>query len=207
MNRQIRDRPLARLLVLGILVAVAACAESQPSKFYVLSSLKASEAGAVPGGTQKKPLAVGVGPITMPEYLDRPQVVTRSSPTKLSLAEFDRWAEPLTPLFTRVMVENMSVLLASERVYGLPRRSGGRLDYQVEIDVFRFDSDASGEVFLTARWTLYGTSRQRPLRIRQTTITESAGSAANVESLAAAMSRAVEQLSREIAREIEAQRA
>ncbi len=206
MKRHTRYRLLALLLSLGLIGAVAACAETQPSQFYVLSSLEASSAGAAPGSAKAKPVSVGAGPITMTEYLDRPQIVTRTSPTKLSLAEFDRWGEPLTPLFGRVMAENMSVLLASERVYPLPRRDGGRLDYRVQIDVVRFDADQTGQVILSSRWTLYEGTGQRPLKVGRTTITEAAGSAGDFEGVAAAMSRAVERLSREIAREIGSRR-
>ncbi len=125
---------------------------------------------------------------------------------ELSLAEFDRWGEPLASLLGRVTAENLSVLLASERVYQLPRRGGERLDYRVQIDVFRFDADKSGQVFLSARWTLYDTRGQQPLKVGRTTVTEAAGSAGDFEGVAAALSRAVERLSRDIAREIGARR-
>ncbi len=206
MTQNLRYRPLAILLSLGLIGALTACAETQPAQFYVLSSLEASKTVTVPASAKTKPASVGVGPIVLPEYLDRPQIVTRTSPTKLSLAEFDRWGEPLASLLGRVTAENLSVLLASERVYQLPRRGGERLDYRVQIDVFRFDADKSGQVFLSARWTLYDTRGQQPLKVGRTTVTEAAGSAGDFEGVAAALSRAVERLSRDIAREIGARR-
>ena len=67
--------------------------------------------------------AVGIGPVTLPQYLDRPQIVERTGPNSLKIAEFDRWAEPLNNTVPRILVQNISQLLQSDRVYALPRRT------------------------------------------------------------------------------------
>ncbi|MDJ0942529.1 MAG: PqiC family protein [Kiloniellales bacterium] len=187
------------LAVLVLSCILAACAESQPSRFYLLSSLPPAEAGE-----SAKPLSVGVGPISMPEYLNRPQIVTRDSSTKLALAEFDRWGEPLDELFSQAMAANLSALLKTERVYRLPRRRTASLDYQVEIDIFRFDAEATGLVQLTARWSLYGKGGKKLLKTGTANLTEQAGP--TPEDLAEGMSRVVERFSRNIAGEIGSRR-
>ena len=179
----------------GLCWLLAACAESQPSRFYLLSSLPPEDTADA-----SKPLSVGVGPISMPEYLNRPQMVTRGGGTKLELAEFDRWGEPLDELFGRVMSENLSALLGTERVYRLPRRRTGTLSYQVEIDIFRFDADENGLVYLTARWSLFGKGGRDLIKTGKATFTKQAGPSA--ENLAEGMSDVVEQFSRRIASEI-----
>ena len=195
MNCDISARRFGLLALFGLCWLLSACAESQPSRFYLLSSLPPEETA-----NSSKPLSVGVGPISMPEYLNRPQMVTRDGGTKLALAEFDRWGEPLDELFGRVMSENLSALLGTERVYRLPRRRTGNLSYQVEIDIFRFDADETGLVYLTARWSLYGKGGKKLIKTGKATFTKQGGSSA--EDLAQGMSDVVEQFSRRIASEI-----
>ena len=48
---------------------------------------------------------IGVGPVTVPDYLDRPQIATRSSSSSLQFSEFDRWAEPLEKNLMRVLAD------------------------------------------------------------------------------------------------------
>ena len=195
MTQTTRPRHLGLLALLALSCILAACAESQPSRFYMLSSLPPAEATG-----SGKPLSVGVGPISMPEYLNRPQIVTRESETKLALAEFDRWGEPLGDLFSQVVAANLSSLLETERVYSLPRRRTASLDYQVEIDIYRFDADQTGLIYLTARWSLYGKGGKKLLKTGTTSLTEQAGP--SPDALASGMSRVVESFSRSIASEI-----
>ncbi len=195
MTQTTRPRHVGLLALLAVTCILAACAESQPSRFYLLSSLPPAEASG-----SGKPLSVGVGPISMPEYLNRPQIVTRETDTKLALAEFDRWGEPLGELFSQVMAANLSSLLKTERVYSLPRRRTASLDYQVEIDVYRFDADQAGLVHLTARWSLYGKGGKKLLETGTVSFTEPGGR--SPDALADGMSRVVERFSRSIASEI-----
>lgn len=199
MTRITSPRHAGLLAVLALTCILAACAESQPSRFYMLSSLPPAEASG-----SGKPLSVGVGPISMPEYLNRPQIVTREGETKLALAEFDRWGEPLGELFSQVMAANLSSLLKTERVYSLPRRRTASLDYQVEIDIYRFDADQLGLIYLTARWSLYGKGGKKLLKTGTASLTEQAGR--SPDALADGMSRVVERFSRSVASEIGSQR-
>jgi len=199
MTRITSPRHAGLLAVLALTCILAACAESQPSRFYMLSSPPPAEASG-----SGKPLSVGVGPISMPEYLNRPQIVTREGETKLALAEFDRWGEPLGELFSQVMAANLSSLLKTERVYSLPRRRTASLDYQVEIDIYRFDADQLGLIYLTARWSLYGKGGKKLLKTGTASLTEQAGR--SPDALADGMSRVVERFSRSVASEIGSQR-
>jgi hypothetical protein len=90
----------------------------------------------------------------MPPYLDRPQIVTRTSRAKLTLAEFDQWAAPLSDTIPRVLAENLSLLVPTERVILHPWPRTIDPDYQVIVEVFQFDQNPGGPVVLTARWSL-----------------------------------------------------
>ncbi len=193
-------RRSAAVALLAAATAISACAKTEPSTFYTLSSLRTSSA-AKPA-SQDGALAVGVGPITLPQYLDRPQIVTRSSPNRMGLAEFNKWAEPMSDIFSRVMTENLSILIGSQNVVSLPRRRLVPLDYQVEIEVSQFDTEETGRTVLAARWSLFGKDSEKPLLTRNSVITDNAANAQSYDSVVASMSRTVEALSREIAEAI-----
>lgn len=188
---------------LGIVaVLLTGCGRSRPTNFYLLSSL-----GQAPRGHESDGLegtkAVGIGPVAFPEYLNRPQIVTRSSGHRLLLAEFDRWAEPLGQRFSRVLVENLSALLHTERITVLEWKNARRVDYRVTIEVLHFERRPDGHVALDARWAVLDAEGAEITPVRLSRITASAEEM-NYEALAAAMSATVESLSREIASAISA---
>ena len=142
-------------------------------------------------------LALGVGPVTLPAYLDRPQLVTRTGQDALDLAEFDRWAEPLKVGIPRVLGDNLAALLGTNRVSVFPWGKAQTARYQVVVDVTRFEGKAGGTVVLGARWRILG-SDGAELLVKQATITEAAGAAGSA-ALVAAMNRALGALSRDLA--------
>jgi uncharacterized lipoprotein YmbA len=149
--------PLTFIAIGVILLSVAGCA-SAPSRFYVLSPAAESMQTATGPGRE---IAVGIGPVTLPEYLDRPQIVTRTSRNELRLAEFDRWAEPLRDNFTQVLRENLAALLPSQRVVAYPWKRATPIDYQITVTVTRFEWVAGGDSVLSVRWSLLaGDGRQ-----------------------------------------------
>src|SRR5262245_33951851 len=91
-----RREPMCRCLaawvlaLLGVcLLGLSGCRSSPPPRFYVLPSLTSADT-ALPAAPRD--LTIGVGPVSLPPYLDRPQIVTRASRAKLELGEYDQWA-------------------------------------------------------------------------------------------------------------------
>jgi hypothetical protein len=148
-------------------------------------------------------VSVGVGPIEFPKYLDRPQIVTRGSQNRLYFGEFDRWAEPLEQNFARVLAENLAALLSTDDVVQYPWKRSARIDYQIIVTVNRFDAMMGGDTVLHARWTVCDGDGQTLVPPRASRIAEPAASA-DYEAIVQAGSRALEQLSRQIATEIPA---
>ena len=86
-----------------------------PSRFFALASLpRTGQRAQDAAGTNA--LALGIGPIKFPGYLDRQQFVTRISQNRFAVAENDRWAEPLEENFSRVLSQNLSILLQTDRM-------------------------------------------------------------------------------------------
>ncbi len=188
----------ARLaLITATLTIVGACEKTEPSRFYLLSPITASGASGsiVPAHPD---LALAIGPIQLPKHLDRAQIVTLSSPNRIELAEFDRWAEPLSENFTRVLAENLSVLLGTQRILVYPSSRNFPFDYQVVIDVSRFELARSGMVKLSARWRILD-PKERSLVLMRKSSSNRPILGSGFEPTAAAMSDAVAELSRNIA--------
>jgi uncharacterized lipoprotein YmbA len=191
-----------RLVIPAVLAAgltLAGCADGQPTRFYTLAALSETPGEAMPA--LPSDLTVGVGPVTLPPYLDRPQLVTRAGDNRMVLADFDSWVEPLQGMFARVLAENLTVLLETDDVLLLPQNRPVDLDYQVEVDVTRFDVDASGNAALDARWWVFGRDGEKLLRSGRSTITEPT-QAGDYTAAAAALSHALGTMSQEIAQAI-----
>ena len=186
--------------VVGVLVALVVClsacaGKSASSKFYVLSSLPQSALSAAEG------TAIGVLPVAMPDYLDRPQIVTRASENEIKIDEFSRWAEPLKESFTRALVQNLSSLLDTAKVIKTTGSTGFPMALQVGVEVVQFDGTLGGDVVLIVKWGLFGEGGKKLLIAKRSSFKEPTG-AATYEALVAAESRAVAALSREIAEAI-----
>jgi uncharacterized lipoprotein YmbA len=190
---------LAILAVLAAGLTLASCADNQPTRFYTLSPLTDASDGKPPKALAD--LTIGVGPVTLPPYLDRPQLVTRVGGNRMVLADFDSWVEPLQGMFARVLGENLALLLGTDDVLMLPQRRDVTLDRQVEVDVTRFDVDDAGNAVLDARWWVYGRNGDKLLRSGRSTITEPTH-AGDYTAAAAALSRALGAMSQELAQAI-----
>jgi hypothetical protein len=171
------------------------CASTPPTRFYDLPSLAGLEAPS-PAPAVKRDLTIGVGPVTLPAYLDRPQIVTRASRVKFAMAEFEQWAAPLKDTFANGLAENLSLLIPTDRVVLHPWPRTTVLDYQITVEVTRFDGGMGGEVVLAARWSLVGADG-KALIIRKSRFTTTAN-VQDHEATVTAMSRTLEALSREM---------
>jgi uncharacterized protein len=183
-------------VMLGTSCLTVGCA-SQPSRFYLLSASPNTEL-STPAASGQPGLTIGVGPIALPRYLDRPQIATRTSAYELTLAEFDRWAEPLDTNFARVVAENLTALLPNARVTPFPWPRATAVDSQVLIDVTHFLSHMDGESLLIADWTLLKGEGPQVLTTGRSRLSVPV-SGKDYTSIVAAMSQTVAELSREIA--------
>ena len=187
----------ALLLGAVCLLLVWGCIGSPATRYYTLSALAQPGAGAQQTPASEM-LAILVGPIRFPPYLDRSGIVTRTKSNTIEVAEFDVWAGELTDEFPRALADNLSALLSTDRVSTFPRLMGQPVDYQVTGDVVQFDGSPNGQVTLVARWNLVRAGERKLLASQQSTISVPVA-APGYEALVAAQSRAVEQLGREIA--------
>lgn len=156
-----------RTPVLAMLLgAMVACGTSQPTRYYLLSA----SAAPTPRVSMPNDIRVGVGPIALPSYLDRRELITRSGSNELNVAVYDQWGEPLRENISRVIEEDMARRLGTDGILRLPIKRSLRktltVDYQVTIAVATFEKTAGGSVVLNARWGILDNDKKELLRRR-----------------------------------------
>jgi len=185
----------------GIWAIISGCTgNSAPTQFYLLNT--DAQVGQEAGGNDQGILLVGIGPLVIPAYLDRPQIITRTRENRLNLAEFDNWAEPLQETLSRLVVAHLSTLLDPKVAFVFPWRGGVELDYQIPIEVIRMDNNLSGDALMIARWSVLTESDKKLLSAQTLSYTEKTD-LKDFEAFAAAHSKNFASMCRDIARVIQ----
>jgi uncharacterized protein len=192
-----------KLVAFGTCAIAAGCSVLSPqpdrSKFFMLSPVSDS-AGIATSPASTNPdsqLTIGVGPVGFPDYLRRLAVVTRVAPNRVDLSDEQRWAEPLDKNFIRVLSENLATLLNTQRVEKYPWALATKVDYQIEVDVQRFETTSDGQSQLRANWIIRDGPSSKILYASQTTADAPAGTDAVTAS--SALSSDLATLSKDIA--------
>lgn len=177
---------------------------SKPSNFFVLSA-PASIEGAPIQTTSRTGISIGVGPVTLPEYLDRSEIVIRKNITSLDVASLDRWGGDLAVNFQGVLGEAISENLNTDRTLLYPWQVSGQVTHQILVQVGAFEAWPGGYVLLDARWTVVDGRTQEVRRMGRSLVREPIGGSRDINEapdyaqIAAAMSRSVARLGTEIA--------
>ncbi len=188
------------LVVFAMILTGCIGGSSKPSKFYLLRSMEDSQKSLPTAGNEGS-VSVLIGPITLPAYLDRTQMVTVAGKHELVLEEFNRWAEPLKENFYRVLMENLSLLLNTSNVYAYDREGASTADYQIVIDVTRFDSVAGGDAVLAAFWSVSG--KDSSPSAKRKSVFRKAMPSTGITGVVEAQNQTVTEFSREIAKTIQ----
>ena len=181
------------------IAALAGCGSSPKSRFYTLSS------GAILEHSDTKiQYSVTVGPVTVPDIIDRPQIVTSIATNQVQIAEQARWAAPLKSEIPRVIAGNLMQLLDGAYVSVYPENVSPYADYQVRVEVQRFDSTLGDAVTIEALWTVRLVQGGAPKNGRSVVHEPTGGD--GYDALVAAHSRALTAVSRDIAEAIRSTR-
>jgi uncharacterized protein len=178
------------------------------SKFYLLTATADTTAPTAPNATTQSTsgdFTLGLGPIKLPPYLDRPEIVTRMAPNRLELSKEDRWGESIQNGFTRAMERDLAAQ-AGAAVIVFPWYNTVHIDMQVQIDVSRFETDAQGTATLSAKWTVLDSTGKNILYTVESNLTQPSKPGDSTEA-AAALSRTIGDLSAQIANMLQQLRA
>ena len=181
---------LVTLAAIFTLTAVVAGCASPPSRFY---SLSAAPEPTAPSSN----LSIAVGPVSVPAVVDRPQIVVNVGPNQVRLEEFNRWAAPLQNNIARVVADNLVLMLGTPRVILSEQLLSADVDYRAAIEVQSFQSAPGEAAMLDAVWNVRRT-KDGKAETGRTTVRETVQEK-GYDALAAAHSRALARLSRDIA--------
>jgi hypothetical protein len=165
--------------------------------FYMLSSMASSGKTVQPIGMLPR-ATIGIGPVRLPEYLDRRNIIVRNSRNEFELAELSQWAEPMADMFSRAVADNLSILLGTNRIIQFPWRSSMPVDYQLTIQVAQFDGILGEQVVLRAHWQVFTGDGKRLLDFGYSILEEKVADT-SIDALVTAESSAAERFSREVA--------
>ena len=183
-----------RLATLCSLLLLGACGTSPPSAYYTLD-----DANFEYSQDADTAIILGIGPIRVPEYLERPQIVTRGDNSELLIDDFHRWAEPIVDAQHRIIAGNVDALLDDVIVVSYPYRAVTSYEAKLVGRISRFDMDADGVTRLAVFWTVAFGDDELLIRPRRSTYTIQGGDPSDPNSVAEAMSAALTQFSRDIA--------
>ncbi len=180
-------------------VVILGCTTSAPLHYYTLAPLS-------PGGFSSPiPMrwTLALRPVTVPDILKRPQMLVRTGDHTVRLSENHRWAGPLDKELFRVLIENLNVQLRDAGAVAAPDDAAFDPDMVLAVQVNRFDGRPGESVTLHVQWTLTF-PKGKGDRFGKNSVFVEKCQGPDYESLAAAHSRAIAALSREIALEIRA---
>ena len=179
-----------RFAVVFVALLLTACGGAPKDNYYTLTAPQAPPAGV------SNALSIFVGPVLVPEGVDRAPMVIRFGPNQVEVRDDHRWAEALKHAIPRVVSENLMRELGTTRVSWSRLGAGQPTDFKVAIDVQRFDSSLDQGAAIDAAWTITpakGAPRSGRSTLQEPTLSK------DPAGVAAAHSKALERLAKEIA--------
>jgi uncharacterized lipoprotein YmbA len=193
---KMKPNPVCNSLCLALFL-LAGCSTSPKANFYTLS-----------GSPQPLPTAsaapyqVAIGPLNLPEMLDRPQIVTRISPNQVTFSESERWAEPLKNAIPRLLAEQLTQRLGA-RISVYPQAAESK-DISLNLTLLHFESQPGEAATVELQWTLRR-SKDGVLREGHALAREAVANG-SYEALVAAHARALNRIGAQIAESIQSAR-
>ena len=143
---------MKRLTISLCAVLASGCfGAAKPVEFYTLRPV-ASVGSPAPASSAG--LGIAVGPIQLPKYLDRPELVLRDGEHRLTLDEWHRWGGSLRTDILRVVADDLGTLLDTSRIAVYPAEPRFPLDYRILIDVHEFEGTFGKSVRLRVYWSV-----------------------------------------------------
>lgn len=187
-------RPALLALLFVLLPSLAAClgGKSPPSQFYLLEPLP----GTAAGGGDRPGLSIALSPVRIPQYADRPQMVSATGPNAYKLSETNRWAEPLADNIGRVLAQNLRGLSPWANVLASGLSAGaGQPAWKLAVAIVEFQAGADGQARLVAQWNI---QRGAALAASRQASYQEPAAVGDYAAMAGALNRCLDRLSRDL---------
>lgn len=189
--------PMPRLIVVLLACWLVSCGSSPPVRYYSLEPTQAPVSDQEDGA-----IVVGLGPLRVPEYLRRTQMVTRDSGTQVEVNDYVRWAEPVDKAIHRVVAADVDRRLDGVVVMAFPYFEAVPIDYVVLGSVEQFEADSAGTVELQVQWAVLDKEKSTLLPPRRTHYETRVVSAGDPGAIARAMTEALNRFSEDLASQL-----
>lgn len=178
-----------RIFLSAALLLLASCTAGSRS-FYVLTADGPAVTGGGPG--------IGVGPVTLAEYIDRANLVIAENPNQLAVAEDHRWAGDLSASIARVTATNLGRRMNTGNVRTYPWQGDDGIRYQITLDIRQLHAGNDGYAVIEAGWRAY-VLPDRTIKASRTFVDREPLTADGYPALVAAQSRLLSRLAADIA--------
>ncbi len=140
---------LGRWFVAGILaLLLSGCSSSQDNFYLLTADGRPASTGA---GSSK---SVGLGPVSLPDYIDRAELVFQSDTNRFQVPPDQRWAGDLRENVSDVLAINLGRRLTRSRVVGYPWEATREVSYSVPVTIRQFHAVSGGDAILDVRWEI-----------------------------------------------------
>lgn len=188
-------------VVMLFILGLSGCVSVQDSPAVRFYSLKTAGDSAGWKIDVSPDVIIGLNSVRIPEYQNRPQIVTQDKDGMLTFAQFDRWGESLDLAFTRVISENLRVMLSGATIETYPWNAAIPVKYQVLIDVIRLENRLDEDLSFAAQWSVIDAQNRKVLFMKRSEFRQQI-SPHTYRGLAEALGIACASLSKEIAEAI-----
>ncbi len=142
-----------RYLVSIVLLLCTSCiqigSDPQPIRYYLLESMPEA-----PNIYSNKTFIINLKLVDFPDYLDRLQIVTRDKNNGIEFSDLERWAEPLQDNLTRVLRENLALVLPEANISINPWENSSNNAIKVKLVVNKILGKLDDHSQVDVRWTI-----------------------------------------------------
>jgi len=168
-----------RFAIIGFLGISATCAlitgclfkpATVTTRRFVLTPVEGESRAAT-----SRQLVVGIGRVTMPDYLLKDSMAVRKGDNEIQYLENALWAERLDHSFQRTLAANLSVQLPAVQVR-VSSWQPGEVALAIRINVERLEVDFEGRGTLTVRWHIEGSDSGKVVKDGESNFTKTGSS-------------------------------
>ncbi len=188
--------PLLSAAILAGCLGDALSPKPDPTVFYKL----AAKDGIKTAAEVKNGVSATLMPVILPPYMDRTQIVTSDGDNRVNVSEFNRWIEPPSASFSRILMENISANAKDSNISVYPSVAFSKEAVWIKVSVFECIGSIGGDLSFKANWQILSQSKKGLLRSKD--FIKSYPVTGGMDSYVEAINLACADISREIAAEL-----